>query len=337
MNKKTVLLFSSIIVIITSVFLFIGNALEKPNNERARGLGDVYTISSTNQLAFVIYEKGKPVLYVANERGKNAKKIDTISNAFTINHLAFSPDNNKILYSIQEKKIENQHTKIIEYDFRTNQRTVIFEEADNINNPFYANDSSSLIFVENIHKDNSGLSTYEIFKYNPITKDKKPITHLKSKNSIPIQVSKDGRTLYYKLGGYTNNFEVQPMKQQLYKVSLSHPEKAVKIPTPKTDILDFSFSSTGEELIYNSIVNKDSSDTFEYELLSWNLKTKKEKQLTYYGGYVNQPFFSSDDSKIYFMNYENWPNKNNPNYLIQYKDLKTNKFFTIKKSASDLF
>ncbi|MEH6940963.1 hypothetical protein [Bacillus sp. JJ722] len=330
MNKKTVLLFSSVIVIITSVFLLIGNALEKPINERAKGIGDVFTISSTNQMAYVVYEQGKPVLYVANEKGQNAKKIDTISNKYTIDHLAFSPDNNKIVYSILEKEIEDQQAQILEYDFRTNQRTVLFEKADDISDSYYASDSSSLVFVEYIREENPDLSTYEIFKYNPRTKDKKPLTSLKSKSFISIQVSKDGKTLYYKLGGDTNNFDEQPMKQQLYKVSLTHPKVVVKIPTPTTEILEFSFSSTGEELIYNSIVNSDSGDTFEYELLSWNIKTQKEKQLTHYGDYVNQPLFSNDDSKIYFMHYENRPDKNNPNYLIKLKDVKTNKFFTIK-------
>ena len=75
------------------------------------------------------------------------------------------------------------------------------------------------------------------------------------------------------------------------------------ISDPEREVSIFSFTITpdGNEFIFQSISNPDEGGIFEYELYKYNLDTKEEKQLTYYGKHVSDPVVSADGNTIYFM------------------------------------
>lgn len=333
MKKKSAIVISIIALFITGVFLTVGNALENPIKKRNKAYDDRFSISSDNHLAYMKYENGKSILYLSDKDMKKSKLIDEIDEEYIITHISFSPDAQKILYVITASFPAEENSKILQYAIATKEKTelVSYENA-NVNEVYYTDDNSSLVFFAPHNSNEKQIKNFQLVEFNPTTKEQHTIKEIKSNMNPSLYVSKDGSTIYYSRDDAIGENDYTVGKSEMIQLSLKNPNITSKIKLPDNEVLDYSFSADGKEMIFNAIANPESKEDYEYEIFSFNKESRQVTQLTFYKGYGSQPQFSQDGSRIYFLLDLN-RGKSKENFSIHYVDMNTKEITNLENDG----
>jgi len=341
MKKKTILIISLIVMMLTCSMILVGNKFAKEDHEKQNGYSDIFTLSSTDKLAFVQYSDGKPMLFIADENGETQELIDEKSAQHTISHLAFSSDGKKLLYIVNNKDLENNTSELFEYDLENYTKHTLFVQEDSIiTEAIYSPDGASLYML--------GAGTFEnyspiapknphdfnIFQYHSTTGQLEQLTQLDSYSINSLAVSKNGEKLYFIQDGTTDPStaeEVFSSKLRIFELALSDSNKITMLNTLEQDVYDFTISPDEKELIIQAVAGTNNKGTFMYELFSYNLETEEEQQLTHLNEYGGQPIYSNDGSKVYFIVDFNFAG-HSPKYAIHYLKKSNNNVVQVLKT-----
>lgn len=341
MKKKTIFIISLIVVVMTGLMILVGNNFAKEDHEKQKGYSNVFTLSSTDKLAYVQYSDGKPMLFIANQNGELAELIDERTEFYTISDLSFSNDGKKLLYIVNKKDLESNTSELLEYDLENYTKQTLFVQEDSIiTEATYAPDGESLyILGAGTFENYSPIAAknphdFNIFQYHLATEQLEQITQLDSYSINSLAVSQNGEKLYFIQDGVTDPTtaeEVFSSKMRIFELALSDSNNLTIVDTLKQDVNDFAFSPDEKELIIQAVAGTDDNGTFMYELFSYNLETKEEKQLTHLNEYAGRPVYSSDGSKVYFIvdfNFAGYPSE----YAIHYLNTSNNNVVRIPES-----
>ena len=341
MKQKTILTISLIVIIMTCFMILVGNKFAKEDHEKQNGLTDAFALSTIDKLAFIQYNEGKPMLFIADKNGENRELIDEKSALHTISYLAFSSDGKKLLYIVNNKDLANNTSELFEYNLENyTKRTLFVQEDSIITEAIYSPDGESLYML--------GAGTFEnyspiapknphdfnIFQYHFTTEKLEQLTQLDSYSINSLAVSKNGEKLYFIQDGVTDPTtaeEVFSSKLRIFELALSDSNKITIVNTLEQDVYDFTISPDEKELIIQAVAGTDSNGTYIYELFSYNLETKEEQQLTQLNEYASQPIYSNDGSKVYFIVDFNFAG-HSPDYAIHYLNKSNNNVVQILKS-----
>lgn len=93
------------------------------------------------------------------------------------------------------------------------------------------------------------------------------------------------------------------MNQRIFEIPMEKPDemKVISDPNREVDVFTFDITPNEKEMIFQSISNYDEGGTFKYELFKYNIGSKEEKQLTYFGKHASDPIITDDGQTVYFM------------------------------------
>ena len=341
MKKKTIFIISLLVVVMTGFMMLVGNKFAKEDHEKQKGYSNVFTLSSIDKLAYVEYSDGKPMLFIADYNGESAELIDEKTELYTISDLSFSNDGKKLLYIVNKKDLESNTSELSEYDLENHTKQTLFIQEDSIiTEAIYAPDGESLYLL--------GAGTFEnyspiapknphdfnIFQYHLATEQLEQLTQLDSYSINSLAVSQNGEKLYFIQDGVTNPTtaeEVFSSKMRIFELTLSDSNNLTIVDTLEQDVYDFAISPDEKELIIQAVAGNSKKGTYIYELFSYNLETKEEKQLTHLNEYAERPFYSSDGAKVYFIVDFNFGG-HSPEYAIHYLNKSNNNVVQLLKS-----
>ncbi|PLS15368.1 hypothetical protein CVD28_23895 [Bacillus sp. M6-12] len=330
MRKNYLFIFGGLVLTLTAVLTVMGFKFEKTEQEKQEGLADQYDVSTQDTIAFVSYKRGKPGLYIFNNKLDINEKAIEFDNSKSIIDPSFSNDGTKLAFITANKNLEKDLASTVHLlDLRTKQVTELFKSEHMVTELDFSPVSDSLFFL--------GAGTFgnyspiaskrthdlDVFEYKLEEKETVQRTSLKKYSMTSLNVSPDGKSVFIQMDDdmdASTPEETFETKQRVFEIALDDPKKlnVVTDPDKEIDITELVLSPSGNELIYQSISNPYEGKTFKYELFSYHLNSKKEHQLTHFGNFVGRPRFGSNGS-LYFIADKKWPNRKD-NHLYRMDD-----------------
>lgn len=339
MKTKTALIISVIVIALTASFLLVGKNFAKEDNEKQIGLTDVFTLSSTDKLAYVQYKEGKPMLFISDVDGKSTELIDEKAVDYTISYVSFSPDGSRLLYIVNEKDLEYNTSQLYEYSLEDYTSKILLEDENSIiTEAIYAPNGESLYLLgAGTFENYSPIApknphNFNIFQYHFSSNQIEQLTQLDVYSLGSLAVSKSGEKLYFVMDDVADDAKPEDFftsTLQIFELNLTDTSKITKFPTLNQDIHDFTFSPDEKEIVIQAVAVTNNKGIYMYELFSYNLETQKNQQLTYLNEYAGSPIYSSDGSDVYFIVDFKFPS-NKSDYVIHRLDRKTNKLTQLK-------
>ncbi|RFU62298.1 hypothetical protein D0469_20560 [Peribacillus saganii] len=332
MRKRYLYLFGGLVLTLTAILAVMGFKFEKTEQEKQEGLADQYDVSAQDTVAYVSYKRGKPGLYIFNNKLDIEEKVIEFENSKSIIDPSFSSDGTKVAFITANKNPEKDLSSTVHLlDLRTKEVTELFKSENMVTELDFSPVSDSLFFL--------GAGTFgnyspiaskrthdlDVFEYKLAEKETVQRTSLKKYSMTSLNVSPDGTSIFVQMDDDLDADtpeETFETKQRVFQIALDSPEDlhVVTDPNKEIDITELILAPSGNEIIYQSISNPDDDGTYKYELFSYHLESKKEHLVTHFGNFVGRPRFSSDVS-LYFIADKNWPNRVD-NHLYR-MDLKT--------------
>ncbi|MGM8364969.1 hypothetical protein ACLIBG_05720 [Virgibacillus sp. W0181] len=312
MNKKGLIFILSSVGFITVILAVVGLVFNKSEYEKQQGLTEIYDVSSDNTIAYVVFDEGKPGIYI---HGKENPVVE-LDNKKMIGDLTFSPDGSTLAYVVSDKIIEEEQ-KLQSVVYLLDMDT--FETEELFNDPsllteitFDPKNKDSLFYLRAATFENyspiarANPHSVDVFSYD-LNKEKRTRYTTKDSYSMnSLTVSSFENAVYVQLQDDTNTKSAEDIfaaKQRIYKIPLDQPENMVTQSNKnrKVDIFDFAIVPNKPEMIFQSISNAQEGGTYEYELYNYNWETEEEKQLTNLGEYTSRPVISPKGEVVYFI------------------------------------
>jgi Tol biopolymer transport system component len=313
MQKKNLIFLLLFLFILTIALVVTGVFLNKTENEKQNGLSNHYDVSSQSAIAYIIYKEGKPQLFLRNEGEPMDTFVAEYDEETMILDPTFSHDGSILAYITTNKDKDTELISTVHfYNMENREITDLFTDPSTITEIEFKPDHPSLLYLRAGTFENYSPITgkrphnFDVYEFNLNQKSHEQKTNLQQYSIYSLNVSSSGDSVYI---GRDDDSDVKTaedsfqVKQRVFEIPLDHPEEMSIISDSKREVSIFSFTITpdGKKLIFQSISNPNDGGTFEYELYKYNLDTKEEKQLTYFGDHVSDPVVSSDGRIIYFM------------------------------------
>jgi Tol biopolymer transport system component len=325
--KKKFIFFISLFVTICLGLVMTGLTFDKTENEKQNGLSTHFDVSVQDTIAYVTYDDGEPSLHLYNQDKDIDATAFQLEKEYMILDPTFSHDGATLAFIAVSKNLEtNLSSTVYLLDLRTKDVSKLFSDDAAITELAFDSKDRSLFYLRGATFENySPIASkrphnFDIYRYDFPTKEQIQLTNLQQYSMSSLHVSADGTSVYVQMDDdrhVESPEDTFNVKQRVFQIPLDNPDARAVISDPKreVDIFDFTFMPNGKEMIFQSISNADANDTFQYELYSYDLETKTEKQLTYQGAYAAHPVVSADGTTVYFMATNDFT-KRNPHYRL---------------------
>jgi Tol biopolymer transport system component len=311
MKKKYLIFLFSFLLVITLALAFVGLMFNKSENEKQNGLSNQYDVSTDNTIAYVVYKEGQPQLLLHNEK-------ETVTGAAYDENVqildpTFNEDGTILAYITTNKNKETELISTIHFlNMSTNETEDIFTDESTITEiEFHPNGESLLLLRAGTFENYSPITgkrphDFDVYEYSLSDKSLQPKTSLSQYSIHSLHVSADGERVFLQRDDDSNVETAEDsfnVNQRIFEIPLDHPEEMSIISDPdrEVDVFSFTITPSEDEIIFQSISNADDGGTYEYELYKYDLASKEEKQLTYFGEYAGDPVISEDGKTVYFM------------------------------------
>ncbi|SEN55439.1 TolB protein [Mesobacillus persicus] len=328
MRKKMIIWIMSILAIVTLSLSVLGMFFGKNEDEKLNGLSGFYDVSAQGTIAYVTYSEGKPEIRLFHpEQSVETKAIELENDQYILNP-TFSADGSTIIYISTNKDLEESlESTILQFNLETKENQEIFSVASAITEIEFSPDEESLFYLmAGVFENYSPIASkrphdFDVHEYRFAEDQHIQHTELKEYSMHSLHIAQDGESVFVRM-----DEEAEPtpeesfnVHQRIFEISLSNPTErtVVSDPNREVDIFDFAFVPNSKDIIFQSIGNIDSGDTFEYELYKYNIETKEEKQLTNLREYTTNPVISANQNKIYFMVDKRFAKRNSDYHLYQ--------------------
>lgn len=310
LSKNKIIISGAFITLV--ILIGIGLLFQKSEEEKAQGLSNHYDVSE-DYISYVKYEEGKPILYLYHLKEGTKEKIVEFDNDKFIDDPTFTHDGKQIAFIMRNKNSEEDESSIIyQFDVKTKKSEELFRSENLVTELAFSPNDEILFFLQaGIFTNYSPIAEkrphdFDIFSYHLAEKEINQLTHLQTYHMGSLEASLNGESLYVQMIDditAESEEEIFETRQKIFQIPLEAPEEMNVFfeSSRDVDIYDFTFTPDGKELIFQSISNPDTAETFIYELYTLNLETKDEKQLTNVNIYCEKPVVSNDGKTLYFI------------------------------------
>lgn len=331
MTKRKMMLLITGIALLTIVFIAAGLILQQSDSEKRTGLSDVYDVDHNGRIGFIRYEKGKPAIYIKTKQKE--QQLKQLEDTTPISDIAFSADNNKLLYSIIDK--DSERTELHMLDVHSGDSNLVLKEGD------------ALITEIHCHPDNPDVFYYlkaatfenyspiasarphdlDLYQYEIGAQKEEKLTDLAAYAMESLQLAEDGETAYVQMFEEDDSDTAEAVfeaKQRIFEIPLKDTEEPaiINVPDSIDDIYAFTMLPGDDDFIYQAISNLEAGDTFQYELYTYDSDTKDTEQLTNVQSYAGEPVLSEDGKTVYFIVNETFA-KEQPTFQLFALNLET--------------
>lgn len=311
MKKKHLIFLFVFLFIITLALVLVGLMFNKTENEKVNGLANQYDVSSDNTISYVVYEEGAPRLLLHNSE-ETITAVSYDENTQILDP-TFNKDGSKLAYITTNKDKETELISTVHFlNLSTNETAEIFTDSSTITEVEFHPNGESLLYLRAGTFENYSPITgkrphdFDVYEYHLTDKTLEQKTNLSQYSIHSLHDSADGERVFLQRdddASVETAEESFNVKQRIFEIPLDAPEEMSIISDPdrEVDVFSFTVTPSEEEIIFQSISNPDDGGIYEYELYKYNLHTKEEKQLTFFGEYVGDPVISEGGEIVYFM------------------------------------
>lgn len=312
MKKKHIYLILTTLAIVTVLLVIAGLVFKKEENEKQQGLTNQYDVSTQGTIAYVTHFKGKPQLKLYNPTLSVEEKVLELSNDEQILDPTYSYNGNMLAFIVAKKNQEEDSTSSIQLlDLKSQKISELFKADFLITELDFTKSGRSLFYIgAGSFKNYSPITgprphDLDIYEFDIEKKESTQLTSFKKYGLSSLNVTTDGKAAYYQTDDDADAKtadEIFETHQRIFKVKFDQTGiETVTDSKRDVDIFDFTITPDEKTMIFQSISNEQSGSTYIYELYSYDLKTKTEKQLTHLQEYTDRPVISSDTKTVYFM------------------------------------
>lgn len=307
--RKT-MLFTSLIVLLTSICLLLGFAYSVPDEEKQQGLTGQFDVSKNGDIAYVQYEKGKPTLYVKSDQVTQVVQLPADQ---SILDLTIMPDGKTVLYVNSDKELnEGSNSALHQVDIQSGEDEILFtRDAIVMELAIDPKDDNQLFYLQadQFSPYSPGASLYpydfDVHSYQLESGKHAQHTELSKYSMASLQVSSEDDSIYIQMDDDVDvetDEEVIETKGLVFKIPIANPNRqlVISIPEDTQDLYDFVLIPDRSELVYQAIAGTNSEGIYEYELFSYNWATQRIDQLTELHAYAEYPIYGAD-GKVYFI------------------------------------
>lgn len=299
-------------VVLAIALIGLGAAFGKDDNEKLSGLSEHYDVSSTNIVAYVMYQDGQPELHLYHLDEQKDTKVFELGNDKLIFDPTFSKDSTSLAFISTNKDLEKGLKSTVHLlNLDSNEVDHLFTRNSGITEIAFSPEESSLFYLDAATFENYSpiagkrLHDFDIYEYQFNEDQHIQKTDMKHYEIGSLTIGDDHSLFFQKMDDehVKTADDVFNSVQRIFKVPAEDPDQlhVVSNPEREVDIYDFTLLPNEKEFIFQSISNSDSGGTFQYELYEYNVETKEEKQLTTLGEYAAHPISDAEMEKIYFM------------------------------------
>ncbi|MBY0099574.1 hypothetical protein [Mesobacillus maritimus] len=310
MKKKNIIWIVGFLVFVTIILSVVGMFFNKSEDEKLNGLTGFYDVSDEGTIAYVYYSDGKPEIRVYHPEQSGVEKAVELENDKYILDPTFSADGSTITYISTNKDLEETlKSTVYQVNLETKDNQELFSFASAITEIEFSDNEESLFYLmAGVFQNYSPIASkrphdFDVHEYR--FGDDKHLQHteMKEYSMHSLQIAPDNKSVFVTMDEVADttpeeSFEVH---QRIFEIPLEEPSKRMVVSDPnrEVDIFDFTMVPNNKEIVFQSIGNVDSGDTFQYELYKYNLETKQEEQLTNLKEYTANPVIRRN--QIYFM------------------------------------
>lgn len=301
------------IVLLTIILIVVGVLFNKETNEKLTGFTGEFDISAKGMIAYVQYSDGKPEIYLYDYKNDKTMKLLELENDKLILEPTFSNDGSVLTYISTTKNLEESLiSNIYQVNLINNENSLLFTTHKAITEIELSPDEKSLFYLQaGVFQNYSPIASerpheYDIYEYRLSEDTHIQHTNLKKYSMSSLRIVKDGKSVFVQMEDDANVKTAEDsfnVKLRIFEILLEQPSepKVVSDPKREVDIYNFDLISTRDEIVFQSIANNNDDELFQYELYSYNLKTKEEKQLTKLKEYTTNPIVREKENKVYFL------------------------------------
>lgn len=291
---------------------------DKTDYEKQAGLTSVYDVSSEGLIAYVVYESGKPGIYLQHDVEEFQNPVFQLDVNQEISDISFSPDGSSLAYIVgnKEKQVDPGGLVLL-LDVETLEQKRLFQKKGLVTEiKFDPKDSDLLFFLsDESMEDESNTSVrsyqYDIFGHRISEAETIRYTELKQYAMHSLNISNSDNAVFVQMDSGT--------KQRIFRIPIEQPENMsiVSKQDRTTDIYDFTIVPDKNEVIFQSASTTNNNGTYEYELYHYNWEDDQERQLTYLKESASRPIINPQDNKVSFMVDYQFGKKSNDYHLHQ--------------------
>jgi Tol biopolymer transport system component len=310
MKKKTIIWIVGTLAFVTIALSVVGMFFNESEDEKLDGLTGFYDVTEEGAIAYVHYTDGKPEIRLYKPEQSSVEKVVELENDQYILDPTFSADGSTITYIASNKDLEESlKSTVYQINLETKENQELFSFPAAITEiQFSANEESLFYLMAGVFQNYSPIASkrphdFDVHEYRFAENEHLQHTEMKEYSMHSLHIAPDNQAVFVRMDEVADttpeeSFEVH---QRIFEIPLDDPSKR-KIfsdPNREVDIFDFTIIPDSKEIVFQSIGNFDSGDTYQYELYKYNLKTKEEEQLTNLKEYTTNPVISQN--QIYFM------------------------------------
>ena len=312
MKKKSIYLILISLALVTVLFVIAGLIFKKEENEKQQGLTNQYDVSTQGTFAYVTHHQGKPQLNLYNPDLSLEEKVIELKNDEQILDPTFSYEGDTLAFITTDKNQEEDSTSTVHLlDLRSKKVSELFHADFLVTELDFTNQGRSLFYIgAGTYKNYSPIAgprphDLDIYEFDFDKNESTQLTTFKKYGLSSLHVTGDGKAAYYQTDDDEDAKtadEIFETHQRIFKIEFKNRKiETVSDPERDVDVFDFIMGPDERTMVFQSIANEESGGNYIYELYTYDLKTKTEKQLTHLNQYTERPVFSSDSKTVYFM------------------------------------
>lgn len=266
-------------------------------------------------ICYVNAKGGTNSIYIVNRTGAKVGEINVSDGQVPFDPI-FSPDGKKILYLSENQKAEKPQSAVYWVDVDGQNSKCLIPEKDNITEAVFSPDGKTLYFLSaGFYGHYSPIvgsrpHDFDLYSTDVTGGNPKQWTHLKAYGMHDLEVSGDGKSLFFIEDAEKNN---------LLALSLNGEGEPVTIIS---DIWDSQVAPDVKSLTFTQI--KQGVGGFKYDLYFRNLQSSANtevKQLTFLNSMVFGIRYFHQRPYVLFLQQTNWPNTSSREYQLKEMNL----------------
>lgn len=310
MNRKYIIITLTSIFLLTILLSVLGIMFDKTEYEKLEGLTGVYDVSNEGLIAYVVYDSGRPGIYLQHDAQTFQNPIFELDVDQEISDLSFSPDGLSLAYIVDNKERQvDPGSLILLMDIQTFKQKRLFQQKGLVTEiVFDPKDSDFLFFVaEESIEDESNISVrsfqHDIFGHRISTEESIRYTELKQDMMHSLNVSASDHTVFVNMYDLDARMMENEAKQGIFRIPIEDPENMSIVSKLNHLINSDDFVVVPEEngAIFQSTSVTNKEGIYEYELYHYDWEEDQGRQLTYIKESVSRPIISVQDHKVFFM------------------------------------
>lgn len=312
MQKKHTVPMLITILLMTIVSLVLGLKFGKTEHEKLEGLSGVYDVSNQGHIAYIVYENGKPGIFLQHDAQIFKNPVFELDVDQDISDLSFSPDGLSLAYIVDNKDRQvgvGPGSLILLMDIQTFKQKRLFQQKGLVTEIVFDPKDSDLLFfvagesIENESNMNVRSFQYDLFGHRISMEETIRYTELNQDMMHSLNVSASDHTVFVNMYDSDARMMEHKAKQGIFHIPIEDPEN-MSIVSKLNHLIDSSdFVVVPEEngAIFQSTSVTNKEGIYEYELYHYDWEGDQERQLTYMKENASRPVISVQDHKIFFM------------------------------------